>query len=327
MSKMNLALIGCGGFGSGYVRELADHPDARLLAVCDTNREHANAAAEQTGARACTELDQALDTPGLNGVIIATPNYLHASMTCAAAERGLHVLCEKPMATTSQNARQMVKACQENSVRLMIGLSSRYEQIFQRALDLTRSGELGTPLLLTNVYHFTLQPPQPGRTWHTDAKLMGGGALIQMGIHSLDRLCWFAGAQVKSVCAQIRKAGGRWADNIGLCQVVFDNHILGQVEVSGVANPSRNEMTIHLSKGQIIVKSKDLRWYDGEWHEESYETDRFAVEVQDFVDAIRDNREPFCSGELALPTHELCFAAYRSSSEERVLRLIGGEYR
>jgi predicted dehydrogenase len=327
MSKMNLALIGCGGFGSGYIRELTDHPDARLLAVCDTNREHADAAAEQTGARACTKLDQALETPGLDGVIIATPNYLHASMTCAAAEQGLHVLCEKPMATTSQDARQMIKTCRENDVRLMIGLSSRYGQIFRRALSLTRSGELGTPLLLTNVNHYTLQPPRPGRTWHADAKLMGGGALIQMGIHSLDRLCWFAGAQVKSVYAQIHKAGGRWADNIDLCQVVFDNNILGQVEVSGVANPSRNEMTIHLSKGQIIVGRKDLRWHDGAWHEESYETDRFAVEVQDFVDAIRDDREPFCSGELALPAHELCFAAYRSSSEGRVLRLIEGEYR
>ena len=326
MAELNLALIGCGGLGSAYTREIAASPDVRLLVACDANREHAQAAAEETGAQVHTDWNRALDTPGLDGVIIATPNYLHAQMTCGAAGRGLHVLCEKPMATALDDAREMVRTCQEAGVVLMIGLSSRYDRAFRRGLELVRSGELGDPELLANVYHYTLGPVRPGRTWHNEPELLGGGALIQMGIHSIDRVAWFAGSEPQSVYALLRKASGRWADNIAICTVAFEGGLLGQIEIAGVASARRNEMTVHLSRGEIVVERRRVRWYDGEWHEESLSADHLALEVEDFCRAIREGIEPYCSGVVALPAHELCFAAYRSAAEGRRLVRREGEY-
>ena len=326
MAEINLALVGCGGYGSAYVREIAASPDAKLLVACDAKREHAQAAADKTGAQVCTDWERALDVPGLDGVVIATPNHLHSQMACGAAERGLHVLCEKPMATTLDDARRMVRACREAGVVLMIGLSSRYDQAFKRGLELTRSGELGDPELITNVYHYTLGPVQPGRTWHNDPELLGGGALIQMGIHLIDRVAWFAGSEPRSVYALLRKASGRWADNVALCTIAFEGGLLGQIEIAGVASARRNEMAVHLSRGEIVVERRHVRWYDGEWHVESLPADRLALEVEDFCRSIREGTQPACSGEVALPAHELCFAAYRSAAEGRPLMRREGEY-
>lgn len=326
MATVNIALIGCGGYGSGYARELAESQKARLAVACDTNREHAETAARMSGATVCAEWGDALRTPGLNGAIIATPNHLHAPITFEAAALGLHVLCEKPMATSLHDARQMVEACRAAGTALMIGLSSRYDRAYRAAHDLAYSGTLGRPLLIADVYRYTLAPAQPDRVWHNDPQLMGGGALIQMGIHSLDRVLWMAGAEPTRVWAQTLKGGGRWSDNMALCQIAFADDTIGYVEIAGVASAPHCELTLHLTGGQIVASRGALRWYDGEWHEETYQRDHLASEVRDFCRAISEGAQPSCSGDAALPAHELCFAAYRSSDEERALARANGEF-
>jgi predicted dehydrogenase len=278
MDRTNLALIGCGHYAAGYLKELVSNPQARLGVTCDSSREHAEAAAAQVGAVAMTEWEQALDTPGLEGVIIATPNYLHARITLAAVARGLHVLCEKPMATTLEDAHKMIEACEAAGVTLMIGLSSRYDRAFRRALALLQSGDLGEPALLANLYHYALQPADPGRTWHNDPAQMGGGALIQMGIHGIDRVCWLAGGAPARVYAQMVKAGQRWVENVDLVQMTFPGELLGQVEVAGLADPQVNTLTIHAQRGEMIVEAGRVRWYDGAWHEETFPRDYMAPE-------------------------------------------------
>ncbi len=327
MDRTNLSLIGCGHYAQGYLKELVRNSRVRLVVACDSNREHAEAAAAQVGAVAMTEWERALDTPGLEGVIIATPNYLHARITQAAAARGLHVLCEKPMATTLEDAHKMIEACEAAGVTLMIGLSSRYDRAFRRALALLQSGDLGEPALLANLYHYTLQPAEPGRTWHNDPAQMGGGALIQMGIHGLDRVCWLAGGAPTWVYAQMVKAGQRWVENVDLVQMTFPGELLGQVEVAGLADAQANTLTIHAQRGEMIVDAGRVRWYDGAWHEEKFPQDYMALEVADFLAAVREHTPPYGSGRAALPAHEVCFAAYRSAAEGRALQRVGDSYR
>ncbi|MBN1400520.1 MAG: Gfo/Idh/MocA family oxidoreductase [Anaerolineae bacterium] len=326
MSKLKLALIGCGGYAAAYLRALQNHADADLVAVCDVDAAKAEAAARLVGAQPDTDWQAALTTPHLDGAIIATPNHLHAAMTVAAAERGLHVLCEKPMATSLEDAQRMVAACRTAGVALLVGLSARYDAAMAAACQHVASGALGSPYLITNLYHYTLQPAQPGRTWHNDPERMGGGALIQMGIHSLDRVLWFGGSPAARVEAQVRRAGGRWSDNVALCQMVLENDVLGQVEIAGIASAARNTLTVHLTEGELIVESGAVRWYDGTWHETACPRDDVARKVQNFLDVIRGTAEPLCSGDVALPAHEVCFAAYRSSAEQRPLLRRDGAF-
>lgn len=328
METLNLALIGCGRYGSGYVQAIERTQGARLAVACDTNAEHARRAAAGSGAVAETDWRAALETPGLHAAIIATPNNLHSPIALAAAARGLHVLCEKPLATTLEDARRVVVACESAGVVLAVGLSSRYRGAFQAGEALVREGRLGVPLLVTSAYHYALSPAEPGRTWHSDPAQMGGGALIQMGIHSVDRVCWYAGLPPRRVYAQVREAGECWSDNLALCTIAFEGELLGQVEVVGVAAPFRNALTVHLSRGQIVVTDQRLAWReadsgadDGGWHETEYETDYLATEVADLAEAIREGRAPLASGQAALPAHEVVFAAYRSSAEGQVVAL------
>ena len=327
MDKTNLALIGCGRYAQGYIRELARASQARLAVACDSNPAHAEAAAAATGAVAMTDWQQALDAPGLAGAIITTPNHLHAPITLAAAARGLHVLCEKPMATALEDARRMIEACDAAGVALMIGLSARYDRAFRRALALLRSGDLGAPALLSNIYHYTLQPAAPGRTWHNDPAQMGGGALIQMGIHGLDRICWLVGAAPVRVYAQMIKAGQRWVENVDLVQMTFPGELLGQSEVAGLA-------------GAPAARSRSTpsaaRWWwtwascAGTTAPGTRRPSRriiMALEVADFLSAIREGTTPYGSGRAALPAHEVCYAAYRSAAEGRALQWGSEGYR
>jgi len=322
---MHLALIGCGGFGMNYVREAVERTDLALVAVCDPNPDARAKAAQTVGAKAYESVDAALDHPDLDAVIVATPNYLHAEIACAAASRGLHVLSEKPMATNLADAERMIAVCREAGVRLMIGLSSRYTAAFREAYALVSSGQLGEPLMITNRYHYALAPAAPGRTWHNDPARMGGGALIQMGIHSIDRVGWFAGAVPEAVCARVAKGGARWSDNLALCQVTYRNGVLGSIEVAGVASANLNTMTVHLTQGEIIIERSAVRWYDGAWHETQHPGNALARELDDLVAAIEYDREPVCSGVVALAAHQVCFGAYRSAKEGRVVEIHDGE--
>jgi len=320
MRTIDLALIGCGRYGSHYIPAIQGTAGARLAAVCDADPAAAAAAAERSGAPAYSDWRKVLDLPGLGGVVIATPNHLHAPITRAAAERGLHVFCEKPLATTLEDAQASVEACRAADVVLGVGLSSRYEPSFQEARRMLGEGVLGKAEMITSVYHYTLGPAAPGRTWHNDPAMLGGGALTQMGIHSIDRVCWFADAAPVQVYGRVAKGSGRWADNLALVTVAFSNGLSGQIEVAGVASAPRNVLTVHTSKGQIEVSERRLAWYDGDWHEREYEWPAVhAAEVPDFVAAISEGREPLCSGERALPAHAICFGAYRSSAEGRAV--------
>jgi len=318
---IRLALVGCGLQGQGFLSAAQLLSQVRICVVADPSKEQREKAAREVDAQPVESWEQVLEIPGLDGVIIATPNYLHVPIALAAAAKGLHVFCEKPMATNWEDALKMVKTCKEAGVLLAIGLSARYTRAYQRAWDLVHSGKLGEPLLVSEDYHYTLGPVLPGRTWHSDPRLMGGGALIQMGIHSLDRLCWFAGSSASRVYAQVRKAGGRWADNIALCFVEFPRGVLGQLEIAGVASASKRELTVHLSRGEVVAWQDHFRWYDGKWHEAFYATNVFVRGLENLAAAIQGKEELLCSGEAALPAHALCFAAYRSAEEGQVLSL------
>lgn len=318
---INLVLIGCGSYGMNYVSSIAGRGDIALVAVCDANPDARQRAAEAVGAIPYAEVDAALAHPGLDAAVVATPNNLHADITCLAARRGLHVLCEKPMATNLADAERMIAACQKAGVHLMIGLSSRYTAAFREALAMVRSGRLGEVVMVTNRYHYSLSPAVPGRIWHSDPAQLGGGSLIQMGIHSIDRVGWFAGASPVSVAARVAKGGARWAENLALCQILYRNGVLGSVEVAGVASASLNTMTVHLTAGDIVIERDAVRWYDGGWHQAEHPGNALARELDDLVIAVTEDREPFCSGEVALAAHRVCFGAYRSADEGCVVAL------
>ncbi|MBX9583028.1 MAG: Gfo/Idh/MocA family oxidoreductase [Gemmataceae bacterium] len=140
--------------------------------------------------------DRVKDNPDVDVVYVVLPNSLHAEYTVRAAKAGKHVFCEKPMAPTTKECREMIAACRAANVRLMIAYRLHHEPHHLRATDLARGKELGVQLVIADL---TQQVP-PG-TWRTDRKMGGGGPVPDIGIYCLNAARYLTGEEPAAVRA------------------------------------------------------------------------------------------------------------------------------
>src|SRR5215470_6176822 len=207
-TPLRVGLIGCGNIARSAhlpaMRSLRDR--VSLVAAADLNREAAQAAAAPWGADAYTDGREIIGRPDVDVIVIATPEAAHREWTVAAASAGKHVLCEKPMAPSLEDADAMIAACRGAGVHLMIGHSRRFTRRYmeiRRAID---RGEIGTVRLVRE------NERRPGTRagaagyytathWTGDPALSVGAALTN-GIHEADLLRWFTGAEPVAVFAE-----------------------------------------------------------------------------------------------------------------------------
>lgn len=182
-------VIGCGGIADRRTipEGIMPSAEAELVAVQDVDPERAAAVGAKYGvARVCTCEQEIVDDPEVEAVYIATPTHLHHEQVLLAARAGKHVLCEKPLTLTIEQAEDAVAACGDAGVKLGVNFMMRFHACHQWLRAAIAAGELGTPVLgkaeLTCWY-----PPIPG-AFRQDPELGGGGALIDMGNHCLDLL-------------------------------------------------------------------------------------------------------------------------------------------
>ena len=123
---MKVAVIGLAGVGRAHVDRWAESPDAELVSVCDIVPQITDDLAPQYGIKGYTSTEEMLDTEDLTAISICTPPKVHLALTRAAAERGIHVLCEKPMASTVSDCQEMIDVCKSAGVVLQIGHKKRF---------------------------------------------------------------------------------------------------------------------------------------------------------------------------------------------------------
>jgi predicted dehydrogenase len=146
MERVGFGVIGAGLFGENHAVVYSRLPGVELVAVCDQNEERAREVAERYGARAYyTDYEKVLADPEITAVSIATPDFAHAEIALAAAQVGKHILCEKPLATTVEEAQAIVDAAARAGVKLMVDFHNRVNPPFAAAREQVRSGAIGTP--------------------------------------------------------------------------------------------------------------------------------------------------------------------------------------
>jgi len=193
--KLRVGIIGVGGISRVHLEGYAKLPDlVEVVAFCDIIPERAKTGAERygaPGAKVFTDYRELLEMKDLDAVSICTPNNLHAPMTIDALKAGKHVLCEKPMAITSEEADAMVKTAKETGLKLSVGYQSRYSDDAQLLKSMISEGELG------KIYYAeALALRRRGvPTWGVflSKEKQGGGPLIDIGTHSLDLTLWLMG--------------------------------------------------------------------------------------------------------------------------------------
>jgi predicted dehydrogenase len=175
-----------------YLPALVAHPDASVVAVCGRNPDRTAEFGKQWDIPlATTEVDELLDA-GLDAVVVATGNDSHEPLTLAALDRGLHVLCEKPLSLTPESARAMATRATEVGATTLVPFTYRYMPTNQFLKRLISDGFLGRPFHL-NLRYFTGYAREPGYNWRFDTELAGSGVLGDLGSHWIDLARWLFG--------------------------------------------------------------------------------------------------------------------------------------
>jgi predicted dehydrogenase len=191
-------ILSWGILGAGTIADRQMAPairlarDQRLVAVMRRDGEAAWAfAAKHGAARAYASAEALLADGQVHAVYVATPPDTHAKYTILAARRGKHVLCEKPMALSVDQARQMIDACGAQGVQLMVCHYQRFNARHQQIKRLLEAGAVGR-VTAARVGFFSDYPPQPG-AWHHDPQISGGGPLMDLAPHCVDLLRYLCG--------------------------------------------------------------------------------------------------------------------------------------
>ena len=192
-SEIRWGIIGCGDVAlrkSGPA--LAQTPGSRVHAVMSRDLRKAQEFANKFDASAAYDsLEALLADSSVDAVYVATPVFLHAEQTVAAAEAGKHVLCEKPMGLSVDECHKMIDACRQNGVALSIAYYRRAYPEIQRMKQVLEEGEIGA-VIAARVINFSRSGPKPGH-WRLDPHQSGGGILMDVGSHRLDLLDFLLG--------------------------------------------------------------------------------------------------------------------------------------
>lgn len=191
MDKLNIGVIGLGAIGQKHVEALARVERANLIGLADINKDVLEKTAAKYGAKPFADYKKMLAMPGLDAVVVATPDEIHTEPCVAAAEAGKHILVEKPIATTIEDANAIINATENAKVKLMVGFSLRFNLHYMKVKRMVADGKLGN---LISVFARRLNIV-------TQADRINGrcGVLHFLGIHEFDVLRWIISSEPVSI--------------------------------------------------------------------------------------------------------------------------------
>lgn len=213
----------------GYAALLKQIPGVELVGFCEADAELARSFAESSGLQAFPS-PAALLAEGLDGVLICSETVHHRQLVELAAHAGAHILCEKPIATTLEDARAMRDACEAAGVRFMTAFPMRFSPPALALRQAVQSGQLGELLAVSGVNH--AESPARHRAWFADPALAGGGAVMDHVVHLADLLRWLSGAEVSRVYAQVRTRPGAPSDTHALLLLSMTDGLSASIDPS-----------------------------------------------------------------------------------------------
>ena len=348
MSAVSVGIIGCGWAGARHARAFARQGASVAWAV-DVSAERAAALAGQhQGTRASADHREALRDRGLTAVDICLPHHLHAAVAIEALAHGKHVLCEKPIANSLEDADRMVAAAEQTGRVLMVAENEVFSPLYTRVRDLVAAGAIGRPVLVQMTRGCYLEESfKRERPWFLDAKAAGGGMMMSGGVHDFEKLRMIVG-EVAAVFA--RRAPQRFlemeGDDTSVAMLRFENGAVGlmiqsfllknaltasgteehALRIEGEAGSLRATGT---NGGRIVVFRDAARdplslGVPSEVEVVVPELDTFELEVEHFLGCVRAGGEPLTSGRRMRRPLELVLAAYESMRTNREVVLPRG---
>lgn len=357
MTPVRFGVVGCGKVAQLHAAALKSLAEVEFVAACDVHLSRAEGFASRHGVRAFADVATMLREARPEAIVIGTPHPLHAEATIAAADAGVHVLVEKPMAATLADCDAMIAAAERNDVRFGVISQRRFLEPVLRMKAAIDAGKIGKPALGVFLMYSWREPtyytsdPWRGK-WDTE----GGGVLVNQSPHQLDLLLWLMGpvAVVSGFWSNVNHPGVE-VDDTAVASLRFASGALGSIVTSVSQKPGLfTKVHIHGKNGASVgvetdrgatfiagVTSisepplNDLWTIPGEEVKlaEFIAEDRarfasidatshyHAVQIRDFAVAIRERRSPLVSGRDGRAVVELFSAIYRSHREGRTVKI------
>lgn len=353
MTKLRLALIGCGRISDNHLKAvLANHQDIEVVALCDILE--GRAAMEKPGYQIYahendvtikefniySDYKQMLQKEDIDICSICTESGYHAEIALYCLKHKKHVIVEKPMAMSISDANLMIKTAKKNNLKLAVCHQNRFNSTIQklkRAINEGRFGRIfaGTARVLWNRGKAYYDKADWRGTWKLD-----GGCLINQCTHNIDLLQWMLNSKISSVYGQTANYSHPYiqTEDYGSIIIKFANGAIGNVEGTVNVYPKNLEETLTIlgEKGTAIIGglalNKILAW-DFEDKKDSLEQvqkeydldinniygDGHTPLYEDFIKAVRDDREPLINGNEGIKSLSIILMAYKSQKESRAI--------
>lgn len=356
MKKLRTGLVGCGKVGHLHAAALTSLPESAFVAVCARTPEKANAFAANYHVAAFTDVQEMIAKAKMEAICICTPHPQHAAPTIAAARAGVHVLVEKPLASSLADCDAMLAAARAGKAIISTVCQRRFYPPCQRIHQAIQTGKLGKPILGTaTIFGWRDEAYYRSDPWRGSWQHEGGGVLVNQSPHQLDLLLWYLG--------EVEEVFGYWAnqnhpyievEDTAVAVVRFKNGALGNIVVSNSQNPALNaRVSVHGANGRSVgVQTdggamfvpglspiaeppfNDIWTIPGEekllpqWKEEDAQLFKSVnpmeyfhrLQIQDFLQAIIEQRQPSITGEDGRRTVELFTAIYRATRDRKPVR-------
>ena len=331
VTKLKIAVIGCGRVSVMHLGSIALFDDAEIVACCDIKEDRAQAAAKKYGAKAYTSYEEMFAKERLDAVHICLPHYLHSKVACYAFEKGVNVLTEKPMDVDLASAENAVQTAKERGVFFGVIMQCRYNNSAQLVKKALQSGKLGKIISARSTLTWTRPDSYYAESdWKGTWDKEGGGVVIDQAIHSIDLVNWLVDSEVESVSCSLANRGHKIVDVEDSAEglITYKNGVkYGFYCMNNYGCDEPIEIRLYCEKGKVVFGYDDayITYADGKTEEAHQDENTMEYEggkdywgfqhvrqIRQFYNALLGKEPLEISGEEALKTHRLIMKIYQT---------------
>lgn len=326
MEKLKFALIGTGGIAQTYAQAFQTSRCCRLVAVADVRKESADAFAEPFAAKSYADYKTLAENESIDAVIVSTPPDSHPEIAMFFMNRGVHVLCEKPLCLRASEAREMLDCAEKTGVKFTMASKFRYVEDAIKAKSMVASGILGDVVQFENA--FTAKVDM-SRRWNSDKAASGGGVLIDNGTHSVDIIRYFLGAIEEVLAVETGSTQNLSVDENVKMFVKTKNGIAASIDLTwGINKELPYFISIYGTSGTLHIGWRESKYKlnsNPDWIQFGTGYDKvqaFRSKIENFARAIGGTEDLLIKPEDALASVEVIEAAYKSLNQNLWQKVI-----
>jgi predicted dehydrogenase len=314
--RVRFGLVGAGSIAQAYAQAFESSEFGELVAVADTRETAARSLAEGLKCKSFTSYTEMFDEVHPEAVIIATPPITHPEIAIYFLEKGVHVLCEKPISVDLQSAKKMQEASIRSGSILTMASKFRYVDDVIRAKSIVASGLVGDIVLFENAFTSRVQM---GSRWNSDPKISGGGVLIDNGTHSVDIMRYFLGPIAEVQVIEGKRSQGLSVDETIHMFVKSTNGVMGTIDLSWSINKELDSfINIYGTAGTVSVGWKESKYKQTSGKDwvvfgKGYQkVQAFGSQIKNFSLAVRGEEQLLITMDDAIASVEVIESAYRA---------------